>query len=327
MGFHDIRFPDLDEYGSSGGPGNSTNIIKPDSGQESRIVRWADFPHSFDVSWQVKKFETLAALKVFYLARGGLANTFRYKDWLDYNTTEIGKSWGTEGQSVTDLDQQIGTGDGTTTQFQMVKRYEDAAGSYVRTLTKIVDGTTVVALAGTPTASGWSINLVTGVITFDVAPTLGQVITAGCEFDVETRFGEGADEFFAARISSFGSGEVPTLPLKEVLAGGFLNEDRHFGGAKGVTVAVSTPTTMDLSALVWTFDASAANTNAILPLLSSVPAGGPIFIVRNSGSGGFIVHVVDSTLSSVCDLNDGESAQVFKGLDASGVAAWFAMVF
>lgn len=327
MGFHDVRFPTRDEWGGSGGPGNSTAVLTMDSGQERRVVRWSEFRHTFDVAWQVKQFDLLAEVKEFYLSRGGLANSFRYKDWIDYNTTSLGHDWEGDNSPPTDVDQQLGVGDGTTTTFQLVKRYEDDAGSYVRPLHKIVDGTTVIALDGSPTASGWSVNLTTGVVTFDTAPALGVVVTGGCEFDVEVRFGDAVDQVLAINADSFGSGSVPTLPLVEVMSGDAIDEDRHFGGCKLVTVAPATPYALDMTSLLWMFDSTAGNTNAILPDVADVPAGGPIFIVKNTGAVGFIVHVVDPSLASVCDLNDGESAQIFAGLDTAGNPAWFAMVF
>lgn len=322
MTFHDIRIPNYDEPGSAGGPGNSTSVITMDSGQERRIVRWSEFRHRYDVSWRVKSYSDLAEMKQFYLARGGLAHSFRYKDWLDYNTTALGKNWEGDSNPPTDTDQIIGTGDDSTTTFQLVKRYEDAEGSYVRPLTKIVEDSVVVAIDGTPTASGWTVNLTTGVITFSVAPAMGEVVTAGCEFDVEVRFGDGADEFFATVIDGFGSGQLPVLPLIEVLPGSVHNEDVNYGGAKP-TETINTDTTIDMTALFWSYVMQ--NTNLILPAISSIPKGGPIFVVEVDATSTGTNKIKDSGGNDIAVPTAGTTTRLYHVLNASGASRWLAI--
>ena len=85
-------------------------------------------------------------------------------------------------------DQAIGTGDGATTAFQLVKVYASGSQSWTRTITKPVDGTVKVAIDGTEQTSGWSVDTTTGLVTFTTAPATGAIITAGFEFDVPVRF-------------------------------------------------------------------------------------------------------------------------------------------
>lgn len=325
MTFHDIRFPTRDEWGSSGGPGNSTGVISMDSGQTRRITRWSQFRHQYDVAWQVKEFDLLSEVKAFYLARGGIANSFRFKDWQDYNTTATGHDWENENSPHTKDDQEIGIGDGTTTTFQLIKRYEDDAGSYVRTLKRIVEDSVLVAIDGVNQASGWTVNINTGVVTFDVAPSIGEVVTAGCEFDVEVRFGDGVDEFFAAAADNFGSGSIPNLPLVEELDGSQHDEDRHYGGAKG-PIEYSAAMSLDMSSLVWVLDPQAIELKVFLPDIDDVPLGGPIFVIHNvSASSVFLRDSGDTTQVATIALD--AKYMIYAGLDAAGAREWYAFEF
>lgn len=324
MTFHDIRFPLTGDWGSTGGPGNQTIVQRMDSGQERRNPRWSQFRHTYDVGAAVKEYSSIAEVKTFYLARGGLANSFRLQDPLDYNSSELGKNWDGDSSPATDTDQEIGTGDGTTTQFQLVKRYSDTEGSYVRTITKPVSGTVVIAVDGTPTASGWTVNTSTGIVTFTSAPTLGQVITAGFEFDVEVRFGDGSDQFFAQEASDFGSGAIPNLPLVEVLDTGYSNEDIHYGGAKDIEIAANY--TIDLSTVYWSVESTGAGLRIILPAISTVPKGGPVFVIENVGATNTFV-VVDDALTTVKNVVAGETCMIFHALDSAGASKWKGLIW
>ncbi len=325
MTFHDILFPTRDEWGTSGGPGNSTAVLSMDSGQTRRITRWSQFRHQYDVAWQVKEFDLVSEVKGFYLARGGIANTFRFKDWQDYNTTALGHDWEGDSSPHTDDDQEIGIGDGTTTQFQLIKRYEDAAGSYVRPLKRIVADSTLVAIDGVAASSGWTVNVNTGVVTFDVAPDVGEVITAGCEFHVEVRFGEGVDDFFAAAADNFGSGSIPNLPIIEEFDGAQHDEDRHYGGATG-PIQYSAAISIDPSSLVWTLDPQAIELKVFLPSVDDLPAGGPWFIVHNVSASSVYLRDAEDT-EDIHVLALGATAVLYIGHDSAGDPQWFVFEF
>ena len=60
----------------------------------------------------------------------------------------------------------------------------------------------------------FSLNASTGVFTFNTAPANGANLTAGFEFDVPVRFD--TDEI-RINLESFTGGEIPNIPLVEVL--------------------------------------------------------------------------------------------------------------
>jgi uncharacterized protein (TIGR02217 family) len=67
-----------------------------------------------------RRADDLAAVVAFFEARNGRLYGFRWKDWGDY------KSCLPSG-APTATDRVIGTGDGTTTAFQLVKAYSSGA--------------------------------------------------------------------------------------------------------------------------------------------------------------------------------------------------------
>jgi uncharacterized protein (TIGR02217 family) len=69
----------------------------------------------------------------FFEARNGRLHGFRFKDWADHKSC-------LPSAAPSPTDQTIGTGDDTTTAFQLVKRYSSGAQSWTRTITKPVAG-------------------------------------------------------------------------------------------------------------------------------------------------------------------------------------------
>jgi len=86
------------------------------------------------------------------------------------------------------LDQNIGTGAGAQTAFQITKTYTVGAQTRTRVIHKPISGTVLVAVGGVLQAdpADYSIDETTGIITFVAAPT-GEV-TVGYEFYVPVRF-------------------------------------------------------------------------------------------------------------------------------------------
>ena len=208
MAFHDVRFPSRISFGSRGGPERLTEIVTTSNGFEERNSPWADSRRRYDAGLGMRSLDDVAEVIAFFEARLGRLHAFRWKDWADY------KSCLPSGR-VSANDQSIGTGDGTTRRFQLVKHYISGSHSYVRTIRKPVDGTIVIAVDSREGISDidWTANLLTGEIDFVTAPAAGVAITAGFEFDVAVRFDLDAIQTSVAGLQS---GEVPDVPLVEV---------------------------------------------------------------------------------------------------------------
>ena len=206
MAFHEIRFPDNISRGARGGPERRTQIVELASGDEERNASWANSRRRYDAAYGIRRADDLAAVVAFFEARNGRLYGFRWKDWGDY------KSCLPSGEPSA-TDQVIGTGDGATTIFQLMKAYTSGAQTWTRSITKPVAGSVSVALDGNAQASGWSVDTTTGQITFTTAPASGVIVTAGFEFDVPVRFD--TDQLDVTHdIERLGS--ITSIPLIEV---------------------------------------------------------------------------------------------------------------
>src|SRR5579885_2818058 len=132
MAFIEVQFPTDISYGSSGGPEYSTDIVETLGGYEQRNANWSSARAVYNVAHGVKTQAQLDALIAFFRARGGRADGFRFKDWTDYQASA----------------QNIGTGDGNTKAFQLVKLYASGSVTATRTIAKPVAGTVAVYLNG-----------------------------------------------------------------------------------------------------------------------------------------------------------------------------------
>jgi len=194
--FHDVSFPLPLAFGASGGPVRQTEIITLASGHEQRNTAQANSRRRYDAGVGVKSLEDMQTLVAFFEARRGQLYGFRFRDPTDYKA-----------------DEEIGIGDGVSTEFQLSKTYADVAGSWQRIITKPKSGTLIIKL-GTTLTTAFSVDNMTGKIVFNTPPTVGVVITAVFEFDVPVRFDTAQ---LTTSLESFGAGGAVHVPLIEVL--------------------------------------------------------------------------------------------------------------
>ncbi|RMF17614.1 MAG: TIGR02217 family protein [Alphaproteobacteria bacterium] len=208
QGFHDVRLPETLSFGSRGGPRFSTNVVVTASGHERRNQDWADARAEYDIATGIRSTRDLADLLDFFRARQGRAFAFRFKDWMDHSSASR------PDEPVTPFDQPLGSGDGNTLAFALVKQYGTAGGDpQIRRITRPVAGSVRIAIDGGEVTSGWSLDPATGIISFDTPPAAGAVLTAGFEFDVPVRF---ASDRLEISLEAFEAGEVPSVPLIEI---------------------------------------------------------------------------------------------------------------
>jgi uncharacterized protein (TIGR02217 family) len=205
-GFHDVRLPDAVARGARGGPVYRTEVVTLASGAEQRNGAWANGRHEYDVGYGLRNADDLVVIRNFFHARRGRLHAFRFKDWGDWKSC-------LPSATPSATDQVLGAGDGVAVAFQLVKAYASGAQTYSRRITRPVAGTVLVSLNNVVQASGWSVNVSTGVLTFTTAPGAGVVVRAGFEFDVPVRFDtDRLDQV----VSLARSGAIASLPLIEV---------------------------------------------------------------------------------------------------------------
>lgn len=181
-GFHEVRFPISVSSESRGGPQRRTDIVMLRSGAEQRNAVWADSLRKYSAGAGVKTLAQVQEVVAFFEERRGRLYGFRWQDWSDFKS-----SAGTAAIAATD--QTLGTGNGATRNWQLIKTYGASFAPWVRAIRKPVAGTVLIAVNGAALAAGAStLDATTGIVTLASAPAAGAVVSAGFEFDVPVRF-------------------------------------------------------------------------------------------------------------------------------------------
>lgn len=208
--FHEVLFPLSVSLGGSGGPRRKTDIVTLASGREERNARWANSRRHYDAGYGVTTLDALHGVIAFFEERRGRLNGFRWRDRADWRS-------GPPSRAPTPTDQLLGTGDGSRTAFQLVKRYGSGASAWERIIAKPVAGSVRIAVAGVEKTAGadWSVDTTTGLVSFTAAakPGPGLAVTAGFDFDVPVRFDSDA---LTIDFSAFAAGAIPSIPLIEI---------------------------------------------------------------------------------------------------------------
>jgi len=210
MNFHDVRFPTDISRGAQGGPERRTDVVVLGSGFEERNSRWADSQRSYNAGYGIKSLDQLYAVLSFFEERRGRLYGFLWRDHADWKSNE-------PSLIPTPADQLIGTGDASTTTFQLSKVYGGSFAPWTRQVTKPVAGSVKVSVAGIEQAEGgaFTVDSTTGIVTFLAGhvPGVGAEIRAGFEFDVPVRFDTDKLE---TNLSGFQHGAIPQIPIVEV---------------------------------------------------------------------------------------------------------------
>lgn len=201
--FHDVLFPLSVGFGARGGPLRLTEIVERASGFEERNSPWSQSRRRWDAGPGIRSQDDLATLVSFFEERRGPLYAFRFRDPIDF------KSCLPSGTISMD-DQNIGTGDGTLTTFNLTKTYGSGATAYVRSITHPDPGSLLVAIDGILTAVTLGSS---GEIEFATPPANGAQITSGYEFDVPVRFDT---DRLDISLDSFDGGDAGPVPLVEV---------------------------------------------------------------------------------------------------------------
>jgi uncharacterized protein (TIGR02217 family) len=149
------------------------------SGKQQRAALQSKVLGRWIVAFETVDETKHKALRNFKLAVKGAFHAFRFQDPADFKS---------DGQQ--NCSPAVGTGALTT--FQLQKTYTvDAPGtSYVRTVTKPVNGTVEIYVNSVLQAetTHYTINYATGVVTFTGAPTNGHTVKAKFQFDKPAHF-------------------------------------------------------------------------------------------------------------------------------------------
>lgn len=210
--FLEINLPEPIERGQQGGPRFSTTVFEAASGREQRNVNWSRVRGRWTVGSGLRDLALLNLFRDFFYVMQGRATGFRFKDWADFRIIEG----------------PIGTGDGVTTVFNVVKRYSASGNHYDRRIAKIVAGTYHVFVDGGELTEGsgagkFQIDANTGIVTLGTAPDADAAVTITTDFAVPVRFDTDDADLLTDWIADLGAGLEPTgvgewsgLPIVEL---------------------------------------------------------------------------------------------------------------
>jgi uncharacterized protein (TIGR02217 family) len=206
----EVLFPLGVALRATGGPERRTEIVVLGSGREVRNARWADSRRRYDAGSGIRSLDDLHEVLAFFEARRGRLHGFLYRDPVDDRSCPPSREVGP-------LDQAIGTGDGVTAAFALVKAYGGAPRSWTRDILRPRIDAVRVAVDGVEKTRGthFTVSATDGLVTFapGAIPPLGAAVTAGFHFLVPVRFD--ADEI-RVDMTAFLAGEIPTIPLVEI---------------------------------------------------------------------------------------------------------------
>lgn len=171
--FRDATFPPEFAYGADGGPEFATDLFLSPGGWEARLGHWPVRRGRWMVSFLHRSQAEITPLLHFFRAVAvGRGYSFRFRDCTDYQ-----------------FNNTFALGDGTTTTFPLQKRYAYADMTLYVPLTKPVPGSVIVAVNGVQTTA-YTLDALTGRVTFATPPASGAVLAAAGAFDRMVRFGE-----------------------------------------------------------------------------------------------------------------------------------------
>ena len=192
-----VRLPVDVERGVVGGPEFNTIVLMTDGGQTKTQQNWSYPLYRGDISYGIQSKDDFSDVLAFFYARRGRARGFLFKDWSDFEFAAQG----------------LGTGDGSTTDFQVVKTYSDTVLPFSRKITRPISSSMTVYKDGVAQApSAWS-RVSGGIVRFTAAPAAAVIVTATGEFDIPMRF---STDMIKVSMNTFDAGEVPSIGIQEV---------------------------------------------------------------------------------------------------------------
>jgi uncharacterized protein (TIGR02217 family) len=146
--------------------------------------------------------------------------SFPFRDPLDFASRALTRP--NQIPAITFSDQVLGTGDGIAVTFQLQKTYTRGAETYTRKVVHPVVSTVIVSIDNTDPTTWtppqvpitWTVDRLTGIVTFSAPPAPGQVVRAGYLYDVEVRFE--SDESFDGLLRDYGVSGFADLVLVEI---------------------------------------------------------------------------------------------------------------
>jgi uncharacterized protein (TIGR02217 family) len=215
MPFLDIYMPEeVPGYPCVSAPRTKTTIQVDAGGNERTNQEWEHPLMKFVMPEGVRQWAVVQALGKMWRITAGPYKSFAWRDPLDFSSDDLLAPNPETDPVPTMLDQALGTGDGFTDSFQLIKRYSYSSQTYDRPIYLPILSTVVIADNGSPVSSSdYTVSRPGGIVTFDTPPTAGHTLTAGFLFDVEVRFE--SDDAFEGILRTWQAGGFADITLIE----------------------------------------------------------------------------------------------------------------
>lgn len=217
MPFLDVYMPDqIAGYGCVSAPRFKTTIQVNASGGEHRNQEWEHPLHRYVLPEAIARdSDVINDLRKHWFITKGPYYSFPWSDPLDKASIDHVPNALDDEITVSRTDQALGTGDGFTDTFQLVKRYSRGGQNYDRTIHLPVLDTILIANNGVlVNPADYTVSRPGGEVQFDTPPTAGHVLTWGGLFDVEVRFE--ADDVMEQIVRTWQTGGASDITLSEV---------------------------------------------------------------------------------------------------------------
>lgn len=206
MAFDEIEFPRSLSVDLRFSPGLLVDRVVTRAKVEFRDRVWSQDNAVFRLGLNNRSADDVHAALVFLRAREYSFRGFRLWNPLDYKSCA-------PLQTAAFDDVVIGTGDGVTTDFQLIKTHISGAQTFSKKIVKPIAGTVLIGINGAAQGSGWTVNTVTGLVSFSVAPGDTLPVTAGFHWNYPVTLAtESAD------LLSLGTqvGAIPDMRFEEL---------------------------------------------------------------------------------------------------------------
>ncbi len=203
------RLPPGIERGSGFGPTYRNVIQEAIAGNEQRFAQWTKCRGVGDLSYGLQHSDDpvgdfRAILAIFHAHTGSLL-PFRFRDWGDYIAT----------------DEVFGTGDGSTTSFQLTMTYDPSqillstpGTQFVRDIT-LPNASPTIKVAGVTKTVVTDYNISSsGVVVFTSAPAAAASLTWTGTFDIPVRFDT---DQLSVILNESDLASIRSIPIKEVI--------------------------------------------------------------------------------------------------------------
>lgn len=157
-------------YGWEGGPEFKTRIVDMPTGRERRNADWEQPRHRYTAPFLNISRDAYRQIKRMHLVCRGQLHAFRFRDQLDYQSTN----------------EIFAIGDGVTTEFQLSKVSVIDGVEYARNVYAILSA----AITDNNVAAAPVVDMERGLAAFSVAPIAGHVLRWTGEFDIWVRFNQ-----------------------------------------------------------------------------------------------------------------------------------------